>query len=56
MRTSIFFFVIIGFLTSCNQNSRKGGIDNSLEKKIRNQVISIAEDYTNKQLKDAKKL
>ena len=54
-RHYFFLLILIGFLTSCTQNTGKGGIDDSLEKKIRNQVISIAEDYTSKQLKDAKK-
>ena len=55
MRLYLFLLILIGFLTSCTQNSGKGGFNNSSEKKIRRQVTSIAEDYANNQLKDAKK-
>lgn len=40
---------------SCTQNSGTSGILSLSEKKIRKQVIAIAEDYANKGLKETKK-
>jgi hypothetical protein len=55
MRTYFFLYILTGFLTACTQNPGASRIDNLSEKKIRKQVLTIAENYAMNQLKDAKK-
>jgi hypothetical protein len=55
MRTYFFLFILAGFLTACTHNPGTSRIDNPSEKKIRKQVIMIAENYAMNQLKEAKK-
>jgi hypothetical protein len=54
MRSAFFFFLILCFLTSCN-NSNKNLSDDPSEKNIKNHAISVAEIYAKDQLKEAKK-
>ena len=55
MRTSLFLIILAGFLTACSQGSGTDGNNDRSEKKIRKEVLAIAENYATNNLTDAKK-
>lgn len=54
MRNILLFFVVLCYLTSCN-NYDKNFKENSSDKKIRKQALLVAENYSMGQIKDVKK-
>lgn len=55
MSNYFFLIVLAFFITACSQSPGTGRMDNTPEKKIRKQVIAIAESYAMDQLKDVEK-
>jgi hypothetical protein len=55
MRNDIFLFFLAALLTACTQDGGTERINSNQEKRTRKKVISIAENYALKQLKNGKK-
>lgn len=55
MRTSLFLIIIACFISACTQNTGTSGNNDRSEKRIRKQVLSIAETYSIANLTDAKR-
>jgi len=55
MRAYLFFVILALFLSACSQNSGNGRNNDRYEKKIRKEVLTIAENYATNNLTDAKK-
>jgi hypothetical protein len=55
MKTKYLLIILLIFMSACSQNSGPYSTGNSAEKKIRKQVIAVAEKYITNQLTGSKK-
>lgn len=54
METKYFYILLLILLSACSQNTGPNNTGNPAEKKIRKQIIAVAEKYINSQLPDSK--